>query len=237
MPAAGGKADARGFLDSKPARRSAGPDWSCERRARNEGYRRIAGIDEAGRGCIFGPVFAAAVILDPANVPSGLDDSKRLAPDRRLALDAQIRASAVAFALGRVDAARIDLLNILQASRLAMRIAVEALSPAPDYLLVDAVTVNLDLAQRGLVRGDQTSVSIAAASILAKVARDRCMLAWDAVYPEYGLRSHKGYPAPAHLAALRVHGCTPLHRQSYGPVAKAAQLDPRVPALQLHLKT
>ena len=190
--------------------------------ARREGYRAIAGIDEAGRGCLFGPVFAAAVILDPRAPLRGLNDSKRLSPARREALDARIRASAAAFAVRAVDAAWIDLLNILQASRLAMKLAAEALAPEPDFLLVDALSVETALPQRAVIKGDRKSRSIAAASILAKVARDRCMLAWDAVYPEYGLRSHKGYAAPAHLAALREHGPAPQHRRSFSPVARAA---------------
>lgn len=198
------------------------PDWRLELDARRGGFRSIAGIDEAGRGCLFGPVFAAAVILDPSVPVPGLNDSKRLSSSRREALDARIRASAPAFAVRAVDAAWIDLLNILQASRLAMKLAVEALAPEPDFLLVDAVSVDTPVPQRAVIKGDSKSRSIAAASILAKVARDRCMLAWDAVYPEYGLRSHKGYAAPAHLAALREHGCAPQHRRSFSPVARLA---------------
>jgi ribonuclease HII len=210
-------------------RTSGGPDWNLELAARREGYRRVAGIDEAGRGCLFGPVFAAAVILDSAEPLPGLDDSKRVGPDLRSELDARIRETSVAFAVQAVDAASIDLLNILQASRLAMKRAAESLDPAPDFLLIDAVSVETGVAQRSLIKGDRKSRSIAAASILAKVARDRCMLAWDSLYPEYGLRSNKGYPAPAHLAAIREHGCTPLHRQSFRPVVRFAALDPRVP--------
>ena len=210
-------------------RETAGPDWSLERQARREGYQLIAGTDEAGRGCLFGPVFAAAVILDPARALPGLDDSKRLTPIRRLDLNEKIRETAIAWAVRATDAATIDLVNILQASRLAMQRAVHSLDPAPDFLLADAVTLDSEIPQRGVIQGDCRSRSIAAASILAKVARDECMLKWDAVYPEYGLRAHKGYPAQAHLAALREHGCTPLHRQSYRPVARVARLDPVVP--------
>ena len=197
------------------------PDWSLEFDARREGHRAIAGVDEAGRGCLFGPVFAAAVILDPSAPLPGLNDSKRIGPAQREALDAGIRASAEAFAVRAVDAAWIDLLNILQASRLAMKRAVEALRTEPDFLLVDAVSVETAVPQRAVIKGDRKSRSIAAASVLAKVARDRCMLAWDAVYPEYGLRSHKGYAVPAHLAALRERGCAPQHRRSFAPVARA----------------
>lgn len=205
------------------------PTWSLENEARGQGFRTVAGIDEAGRGCLFGPVFAAAVVLDPDAELSGLDDSKRLGPQRRTELDRRIRETALACAVGAVDAAQIDLLNILQASRLAMRIAVEALDPMPDFLLIDAVTVDLDTAQRAVVKGDRVSRSVAAASILAKVARDRCMLAWDEVYPEYGLRSHKGYPTAAHRDAIRRYGCLPQHRHSYAPVARLAALHPERP--------
>ena len=206
------------------------PTWSLEIEARHEGFVRVAGVDEAGRGCLFGPVFAAAVILDPGAALPGLDDSKRLGPVRRSELDRQIRKTAFAFAVRAIDAARIDLLNILQASRLAMRHAVEALRPAPDFLLVDAVSVDAGIAQKAVVKGDRKSRSIAAASILAKVARDRCMLAWDSVYPEYGLRSHKGYPAARHVDSIRRHGCLPQHRRSYAPIGRMAQPDPLIPA-------
>ena len=215
---------------ARAARSASKPDLSLENQLRSEGFQSIAGVDEAGRGCVFGPVFAAAVILDPDEPLPGLDDSKRLAADQREDLDARIRETAIAYAVRGVDGATIDLLNILQASRLAMKRAAQSLVPAPDFLLVDAVKIDLELAQRGIVKGDQKSCSIAAASILAKVARDRCMAKWDKVYPVYGLRSHKGYPVASHLAAIRAHGSTPLHRQSYGPVARIAKLDPRVPA-------
>ena len=212
-----------------PHRSSGGPDWNLERLASRQGYARVAGIDEAGRGCLFGPVFASAVILDPAAPLPGLDDSKRVSPARRDLLDSQIRETCIAFSIQAVDAASIDLVNILEASRLAMKRAAESLDPAPDFLLVDAVSVETRIPQRSIVKGDRKSRSIAAASILAKVARDRCILAWDSLYPRYGLRSNKGYPARAHVAAIRKHGCTPLHRQSFGPVARLAALDPRVP--------
>lgn len=204
------------------------PDWTLETAASDAGFRCIAGVDEAGRGCLFGPVFAAAVVLPPSADLPGLDDSKRLSPGRRSELDRRIRQIALTFAIRAVDAATIDLLNILQASRRAMKLAVAGLDPTPDFLLVDAAEVDLPIQQRGIVKGDSKSNSIAAASILAKVARDRCMLAWDAIYPEYGLRDHKGYPAPQHLASLREHGCTPQHRFSYGPVRELAKFGCRV---------
>lgn len=198
------------------------PGWGYERGAWERGSRLVAGVDEAGRGCLFGPVFAAAVILDPQASPDGLDDSKRLTPAIRRRLDELIRSTALSWSVRAVDAARIDLLNILQASRLAMRLAVEALEPRPDFLLVDAVTVETPTPQLAIVKGDARSVSIAAASILAKVARDRCMREWDAVYPQYALRSNKGYATSVHLEALRAHGCTPQHRLSFSPVRRLA---------------
>ena len=207
------------------SRERRGPDWTLEAAAGNAGFRCIAGVDEVGRGCLFGPVFAAAVVLPPEAAIPGLDDSKRLSPGRRAELDRRIRELAVTFAVRAVDAATIDLLNILQASRLAMKRAVAVLEPAPDFLLVDAVEIDLPVQQRAIVKGDSKSSSIAAASILAKVARDQCMLAWDAIYPQYGLRDHKGYPSPRHLAALREHGCTPQHRFSYGPVRQLAKFE------------
>ncbi len=213
----------------RPSGSAGRPDWNLERQANRRGYTRVAGIDEAGRGCLFGPVFAAAVILDPAEPLPGLDDSKRVRPSRRDQLDARIRETSVAFSVQALDAASIDLLNILQAARLAMKRAAESLEPAPDFLLIDAVSVETGFAQCSVIKGDRKSRSIAAASILAKVARDRCMLAWDSLYPQYGLRSNKGYAAPAHLAAIREHGCTPQHRKSFGPVARFAALDPRIP--------
>ncbi len=205
------------------------PDWSLEAEAHRTGFGRVAGIDEAGRGCLFGPVFAAAVVFDRDVRIEGLDDSKRLRPALRRELDARIRSTALAYCVAAVDAASIDLLNILQASRLAMRRAVEGLDPAPDFLLVDAVRVDSGMSQRAVIKGDRRCCSIAAASILAKVARDNCMQDWDACYPEYGLATHKGYPTPVHLAALRAQGCTPQHRQSFGPVQQLAALQPHIP--------
>jgi len=187
-----------------------------------EGYRRIAGLDEAGRGCLFGPVFAAVVVLDPDKPIGGLNDSKQLdAPERRR-LAAAIRQQALAWAVAAAEAAEIDRINIYQASRLAMKRALEQIDPPPDYLLVDALRLDGELPQRAVIHGDALSVSIAAASILAKVTRDARMEEWDAVYPEFGLRRHKGYGSPEHLQALARHGPTPQHRFSYEPVRQAA---------------
>jgi ribonuclease HII len=148
----------------------------------------------------------------------GLRDSKLLEPERREVLAERIREHAVAWALAAVDAARIDQINIYQASRVAMREAVMRLAPAADHLLVDAVRLDCEQRQEAIIHGDALSASIAAASILAKVERDRMMREWDAVFPLYGLASHKGYSTPKHLAALREHGPCALHRQSFAPV-------------------
>lgn len=192
-----------------------------EREARQRGWTRIAGLDEAGRGSLFGPVVAAAVILNPKRRIVGLDDSKKLAPERRAVLAERIREHALAWAVAEVDSRRIDAWNIYEASRQAMAEALARLNVTPDYLLLDAVRLDLPIEQKPLVHGDARSVSIAAASILAKVARDFLMLEWDKVYPHYGLARNKGYATADHCAALRRHGPTPLHRFSFSPVREA----------------
>ena len=189
-----------------------------EKRAWETGAVMVAGVDEVGRGSLFGPVVAAAVILDREYRVRGLRDSKLLLPERRELLAPRIREHAIAWAVAAVDAACIDQINIYHASRLAMREAVLRLQPAADHLLIDALRLDCDLPQRAIIHGDALSASIAAASILAKVERDRMMCQWDAVFPEYGLASHKGYSTPQHIAALRQHGPSPLHRQSFAPV-------------------
>jgi ribonuclease HII len=189
-----------------------------EKNAWASGAMMVAGVDEVGRGSLFGPVVAAAVILDRGYRLRGLRDSKLLPAERREILAPRIREHAVAWAVAAVDAARIDQINIYQASRVAMREAVMQLAPAPDHLLIDAVRLDCELPQRLIIHGDALSASIAAASILAKVERDRMMCEWDLVFPEYGLASHKGYSTPQHLAALDKYGPTPLHRQSFAPV-------------------
>lgn len=189
-----------------------------EKKAWATGARLVAGVDEVGRGSLFGCVVAAAVILDPAYRVRGLRDSKLLPPERREVLAQRIREHAVAWAVAAVDAARIDQINIYHASRAAMREAVMRLAPSADYLLVDALRLDCEQPQFPIIHGDALSASIAAASILAKVERDRMMCEWDAVFPAYGLASHKGYSTPRHLAALREFGPTPLHRQSFAPV-------------------
>ena len=192
-----------------------------EREARQRGWLRIAGLDEAGRGSLFGPVVAAAVILNAKRRIVGLDDSKKLPPERRRELAERIREHALAWATAEIDSSRIDAWNIYQASRQAMVAAISLLRPLPDYLLLDAIEIDLPIEQKALIHGDARSVSIAAASILAKVERDRRMEEFDQLYPQYGLAQHKGYGTPEHLEALRLHGPTPLHRFSYAPVRES----------------
>jgi len=192
-----------------------------EKLAWGSGAKLVAGVDEVGRGSLFGPVVAAAVVLDPCYRIRGLRDSKLLLSERRVVLAERIREHAVAWAVAAVDAARIDQINIYHASRLAMREAAVQLNPAADYLLVDAMKLDCDVSQQAIIHGDALSASIAAASILAKVHRDGMISEWDPVFPIYGLASNKGYSTPKHLAALREHGPSPLHRQSFAPVWNA----------------
>jgi ribonuclease HII len=198
------------------------PTSRYERAARKAGYQVIAGLDEAGRGALFGPVFAAAVVLDPARPIRGLDDSKALDPERRAVLAGRIRERARAWAVGAADAFEIDRINILQASKLAMRRALDTLAIACDYLLLDAVKLDVELPQKPLIHGDARSFSIAAASILAKVHRDMALCAWDRVFPEYCLASNKGYGTPDHYSALDRLGPTMMHRFSFEPVRNAS---------------
>jgi ribonuclease HII len=185
------------------------------------GAKLVAGVDEVGRGSLFGPVVAAAVVLDSTYRIRGLRDSKLLPAERREILAERIREHAIAWSIAAVDAARIDQINIYHASRLAMRQAVQQLQPTPDHLLIDALRLDLELPQRAIIHGDALSASIAAASILAKVERDRMIVEWDPVFPVYALKSNKGYSTPKHLAALREYGPSPLHRQSFAPVWQA----------------
>ncbi|WP_263408081.1 ribonuclease HII [Terriglobus tenax] len=196
----------------------------CEQALRLKGYRLIAGVDEVGRGALYGPVVAAAVILPEQCAElaaAGLTDSKQLAREDRERLDLQVRAMALAVCVAEVAAETIDRINIYQASRLAMLNAVAGLGIAPDHLLIDAMRIDHPCAQTRLVYGDSLSLSIAAASVVAKVHRDALMCAADEVHPGYGLSSHKGYATPAHKRALKELGPTPLHRRSFAPVAGA----------------
>ena len=183
--------------------------------------RLVAGVDEAGRGPLAGPVYAAAVILDPARLVMGLADSKTLSAARRDALALEIRAHALCWALGMATVEEIDRLNILQASLLAMTRAVAALSMAPSLALVDGNRApSLECTVRTIVGGDASEPAISAASILAKVARDAVMCSLDTLYPGYGFARHKGYPTAAHVSALEQLGVSPVHRRSFGPVRR-----------------
>lgn len=189
-------------------------EW--EQKYWNEGYVHVAGIDEVGRGCLFGDVVAAAVILPKDVVLEGVNDSKKLTEKKRDQLYEEITSKAVAWAVARVDAATVDQVNIKQAARMAMKQAVENLSIAPAALLIDAEKIECDLPQEALVKGDARSQSIAAASIIAKVTRDRlCAGEWDQQYPGYGIAVHKGYGTKAHYAKLDELGPTPMHRKSF----------------------
>jgi len=202
--------------------------WRLENAARRSGAQRIAGLDEVGRGPMFGPVVAAAVILPERCRLRGLTDSKQLTEMQRNEFDAAIRGAALAWAVAAVDVETIDRINIRRASLLAMRMAVEQLAARPDcllpdYLLIDGCdTIDWPCPQQAVIGGDGRSLSIAAASVLAKVHRDRLLVEFDAVYPGYGLARHKGYCSREHLDALRRLGPTPLHRKSYQPVAQMA---------------
>ncbi|HPT26635.1 MAG TPA: ribonuclease HII [Bryobacteraceae bacterium] len=184
---------------------------------------RVAGADEAGRGALFGRVYAAAVILDAERPIKGLADSKTLTAARREELALVIRNKALAWAVAWAEADEIDRINIYQASRLAIGRAVMELKPGPDYLLIDALKVDVDLPQESIIKGDAKVASIAAASILAKVGRDEWVAAAELEYPGYGLARHKGYATPEHQEALMRLGPTRLHRRSYAPVREAMQ--------------
>jgi ribonuclease HII len=181
----------------------------------------IAGVDEAGRGPWAGPVYAAAVILDPARPITGLADSKKLSAKKREALFEVIQRDAKAWAIASASAAEIDAINILQASLLAMRRAVETLDTQPHKILVDGLHCpKVSMPARAIVKGDSKEAAISAASILAKVARDRVMLKLHQQYPHYGFDAHKGYGTAMHIAALEAHGVSPVHRRSYAPIVK-----------------
>ena len=193
-----------------------------ERKLRAQGYQTIAGIDEVGRGCLFGPVVAAAVIL-PEDLRKlkrlGLRDSKQLTEAMRQELDHVVRSLAVAICIAEVDAATIDQVNIYQASRLAMLQSVKGLDREPDHLLIDAMRLDHACSQTKLIYGDSLSLSIAAASVVAKVHRDALMVAYDADFPQYGFASHKGYGTLQHRKAIQEHGLHKHHRRSFAPVA------------------
>ncbi|MFZ0709273.1 MAG: ribonuclease HII [Terrimicrobiaceae bacterium] len=193
-----------------------------ERALQKQGTLLVAGIDEAGRGPLAGPVVAAAVVFLEFKRFNGLTDSKKLAPEFRATLFERITcATHIRWAVSVQDAATIDSLNILRATHKAMREALEALSSQPDHVLIDGLPIpNFPAPHTAVIGGDGLSLSIAAASVVAKVTRDRIMEEMDALYPQYGFRRHKGYATPEHLAALRAHGPSPLHRFSFSPVAQ-----------------
>ncbi|MHA7632480.1 ribonuclease HII [Corallococcus sp. M7] len=191
-----------------------------------QGLLKVAGVDEAGMAPLAGPVVAAAAILPRGYKLKGLDDSKKiLDPDKREALAEALKRDVVAWAVGRAEVEEIDQLNIYHAGLLAMRRAVEGLGLTPDYVLVDARTIpQCPAPQRGIIKGDSLSLSIAAASVLAKTTRDRLMAQLDAQYPGYGLAAHKGYPTAQHVQAIQALGVLPIHRRSFGPVREALGL-------------
>jgi ribonuclease HII len=191
-----------------------------EKQARAAGATMVAGVDEVGRGALFGPVVAAAVILPPDCRIRGLRDSKQLEREDRERLAKIVETRAVCYAIEEVDAETIDRINIYQASKLAMVRAVARLMPAADHLLIDALRLDLPCAQTSIIYGDSLSISIAAASVIAKVYRDRRMCEYHEQWPQYGLHSHKGYSTPEHKRALAEHGPSPLHRFSFRPVAQ-----------------
>jgi ribonuclease HII len=188
-----------------------------ELRARAEGYRLIAGVDEVGRGGLAGPVVAGAVIWDlEKGVPDGLDDSKKLTAKKRESLASEIKEGAIAFAVAEVSAAEIDRINILEASKKAMRLAIENLAVQPDYLLIDALELKtISLPQKAIIHGDAISASIAAASVVAKTYRDKLMLEMGEKYPGYGFAAHKGYGTKAHFDAIKRLGACDIHRKSF----------------------
>jgi len=188
-----------------------------ERTAHDEGFLFVAGVDEVGRGCLAGPVVAGACILDLSKpLPDGLDDSKKVTAEKREAIAEELRATAVAYSIGRVEAEEIDRINILEATKKAMLAAIEALTPAADYLLIDALQLKgTRLPQKAIIKGDAISVSIAAASIIAKTYRDAIMREYHTEFPQYGFDGHKGYGCASHFAAIREHGPCPLHRMTF----------------------
>lgn len=197
--------------------------FDLEEQARSEGFRHVAGVDEVGRGCLAGPVVAAACILDLERpVPAGLDDSKKLSEKRRRKIASELRKSALAYAVAEIHAEEIDSINILEATKKAMLLALKSLQPSADYILVDALRLKgLDIPQRSIIKGDSISYSIAAASVIAKTHRDELMARYDEQYPQYGFANHKGYGSAEHFAALRQFGPCPIHRLSFKGVLTA----------------
>ena len=193
-----------------------------EEQCYRQGAELVAGLDEAGRGPLAGPVVASAVVLPPYTLLNGLNDSKLVNPARREVLFGQIKAGAIGVGIGVVDAQLIDKHNILEATKIAMKQAIKNLGVTPDFLLIDAVKLDgLSMPQSNIIKGDRVSASIAAASIIAKVHRDRLMLDLHEQFPQYGFDKHKGYGTKEHLQALAKYGPCPFHRRSFAPVREA----------------
>lgn len=192
--------------------------YTIENNLHHLGAKYIAGVDEAGRGPLAGPVFAAAVILKPDAKFTHVDDSKKLSEKQRLLALEEIKAQSISISIGISSVEEIDLINIYRASREAMLSAIKHLKVKPDYLLIDAMPIEIDIPFESIIKGDQKSISIACASIVAKTARDAYMLEMDKLFPQYGFKNHKGYGTKEHLLALETYGITPIHRKSYEPV-------------------
>jgi len=197
-----------------------------EEQAWSDGFKLVAGIDEVGRGCLAGPVVAVACILDGSKpLPKGLNDSKQVSPKQREEIAAELKEICVSYAVGLVEAADIDRINILEATKLAMRHAVADLSTGADFLLIDALNLKgLSIPQKAIIKGDSISASIAAASILAKTYRDDLMHSYDAKYPEYGFPEHVGYATKLHLDALKTYGPSPIHRRTFRGVVQKEEI-------------
>ncbi len=187
-----------------------------EKEAYSKGFTNIAGIDEAGRGPLAGPVFASAVIMNPKKIPAGINDSKKLSPSKRDYFFNKIIESALSYSISNVSEGIIDEINIREASKFAMEKSAEKLSPQPDILLIDGnMEINYSVCQKTIKKGDSRSYSIAAASILAKVSRDRLMMEYHEIYPQYGFNRHKGYPTKEHIENIRKFGPCPIHRKTF----------------------
>ncbi len=197
-----------------------------EEQAWESGFKFIAGIDEVGRGCLAGPVVAGACILDPSkDLPKGLNDSKQVTAKQRDEIAAELKEICIAYAIGSVSPEEIDRINILEATKLAMRLAVADLSPAADFLLIDALVLKgVPVPQKSIIKGDSISASIAAASILAKTHRDALMHSYGSEFPEYGFADHVGYGTKHHLDVLRTHGPCPIHRKTFRGVLQKAEI-------------
>lgn len=200
--------------------------WGFENRAKAKGYSRLAGVDEAGRGPLAGPVLAASVVLPENFFAPGLTDSKKLSPPRRLYFYDQILEEAVSVGIGIASPGKIDRLNILRASLAAMADAVRRLQPKPDHVMIDGnQLIDFSGSQEAIVNGDGRSISIAAASIVAKVSRDRIMDRYQRAFPQYGFAQHKGYPTKSHLNAIRMHGPSSIHRKTFKGVKEFFRLE------------